>query len=198
MRVYDKKTFYVAILWTSIALVVGLFFWLNRRSSQKAKTPAPSVRLSPAVSPRRQAESSTRLVPKSALITLNDIYISSDPSMTILGSCDELAELCETVGDTYLMYTVPGELAGGDDVSASVRASVEAFVSRVSPTGFKNHRIIYTNTREGRTSVARQLQVELTIDPDADIVDQLQGKVPNIVCVLNNGDFAKIFRKFFS
>jgi len=198
---YDKKSLYVAILWTSIAVIVGLFLWWNRKnSSGQTRTVNPSIRISPAVSPRNRvgavASSSS---PNSVLITLNEIFISSDPSLSLVGTLETLAELTKAVKDTYLVYTVPAELAGGDEVAASVRERVEEiFASSKLLSDFKKHRILYTNTREGRISVARQLQVELTIDPDTDLVEQLQGKVPNVACVSDNVEFAKILRKFFS
>ena len=199
---YDKKTFYVAILWTVIGIVIGLFLWWNKRSASRPKTSAPSIRVSPAVSPRRQHEqggatSSSAQIPKSVLVTLNDIFVSSDPSMSVLGSWEMLGDLSKKVQDTYLIYTVPGELDGGDDESVRSRLE-EILMSTGKFAGFKKHRLLLTNTREGRVSVARQLQVELTIDSDADLVDLMQGKVPNVVCVPSSGDFAKIFRKFFS
>lgn len=192
----DKKTFYVAVLWTLIALAIVVVWLLNRsgRKSQKTNMASPTIRISPAVSPRNQG---SRKVPKSLVITLNEIFVSSDPSMKTMGTMDLLCQLASKVSDLYLIYTIPAELAGNDQVPESVKKCLEEIIDTAGLLGFKKHRMLFTNTREGRISVCRQLQAELTIDPEPDLVDQLQGKVPGVVCVATNSDFSQLFRKFF-
>ena len=190
----DKKSFYIAILWTVIAIVVVLYLFVSRSVRMKSvQTVPPRVRVSPAVSPRNK-----RTIPKSVLITLNEVFVSSDPSMVLLGSLDSLRELSSKVADMYLVYTIPIELAGKEDVPESVQKCLDELIENARLVGFKKHRLLFTNTREGRISVARQLQAELTMDPDADLVDQLQGKVPSVVCMATNSDFTNHFRKFFA
>lgn len=195
MRYNDKKSFHVAVLWTVIALLIGIYLWFNyrRRKSSQRPIATTSVRSPHIGSPRNKT-----LSPKSVLIGLNELFVSSDPSMTICGTVAILRDLSNKVEDMYFIYTVPAELAGADQVPPeNVRGLIGTFLESADLKKFKPHRIIFTNTREGRVSVARQLQAELTIDSDSEIVEQLQGKVPNVVLVASHGELVAIVRKFF-
>ena len=194
MNYSDKKSFYVAILWTVIAMVIVVFWILTRSSRKSQKTSPPRIRISPAVSPRNQGSSR---IPKTVVITLNEIFLSSDPSMKLMGTMDFLGQLASKVTDLYLIYTIPAELVGGDEVPESVEKCLAEIIENTKLLGFRKHRLLFTNTRDGRISVCRQLQAELTVDPEPDLVDQLQGKVPGVVCVATNSDFTQFFRKFF-
>ena len=79
--------------------------------------------------------------------------------------------------DLYLVITVDD-----DDTEAAMQALLLSH--GIMDAGLDRRKVLFTSTPLGRSSIARQLEVDLYIESDGENVKRLQGHVPNIVHVL--------------
>jgi hypothetical protein len=169
----ETKSALIAIVWGVIAVIVGIYFWSSSRSTRTTRDVQPITVNAPSVTQVSNGITSRQKI----LITLNDLVISSEPSMDIISeNVLSLSSLVAKAGMVVLMYTIPEELVGeSPDPPECVSDVVDSLVVKgaLVEQGFKPHRIIYTATREGRVSVAREIQADVTIESDESIASEL-------------------------
>jgi hypothetical protein len=184
----NNKQFAIIVLWTLIAVVIGLFLFL-RRERPKA-TPERENR-SQSVHARLSEPEPEFKTSAFTLITLNDLLISTETFELIAGNVSVVRKLAEKAerhtGGLIVLFTVPEEMAHekAENVPQYVKDTIEKRLEEAGLLGgfLKPHRIVYSQTVDGRISIGRQLQAHIFIDPDVHVVSDLTGKVPNVVCV---------------
>ncbi|KAK2197900.1 Peroxisome biogenesis protein 22 [Babesia duncani] len=94
---------------------------------------------------------------------------------------ENLAPLIQMAASTrlYLVAKVPDEDAG-----KAILAQMENL--KAFDQGLAKHRVIFCSTTEGKVAIIRQLSPGIHIETDAELAKQMQGKVPNIICVKSN------------
>nr|AND95756.1 Peroxisome biogenesis protein 22 [Prorocentrum minimum] len=143
------------LIWTAIALICALFFWLSTGQEKSDSRPR---------SGKRASRERTK------------VSISLD--RLVLGAEDEdasvavLLELCQSTE----LFTIA--TAESDEREAEVLAALEAMGA--FGAGLRRHRAMFSSTAEGRGSMVRQLQPALHLEGHSEVVGALKGKTPNV------------------
>ena len=133
-----------------------------------------------------QAEATQSSGNQFVLITINDILVTTDSLELIGKNVLTFKRLIEGGESVILLFTIPEELMGEQGaMPESVRKQIESLLDTAGlyQAGLKSHRVIFSETTEGRGSIARQIQPLVFMDPDEGVVTSLVGKVPNAVHV---------------
>lgn len=199
----SNKQFAIIVLWTVIAVIIALFLFLRReRGSKPNVTPGPSRTVSrPAIATVEQKTE------KFVLVTLNNTLISEETLELIPENVTifrKLAEACSArSAGLIVLFTVPDDMLNESEseVPENVKRTIETRLEEggIFASGLKRHRLVFTKSVEGRISVGRQVEAYLFIDSDRQVVEELTGKVPNVVC-LDSTSFKKFIatNEFFS
>lgn len=185
-----NKQFAIAVLWTVIAIIIALFLYLRRE-----RTPSPRVAVTQAEARPVSPEPLTKKIEGFVLVTLNGILISTDTMELIPGNVSSFRKLVEIATKKtwglVVLYTIPDELIDETtrDVPETISSDLKKLLDQAGlfDYGLKPHRIVFTQTTEGRISVGRQMQAHLFIDIDDHVVTELSGKVPNVVRIDSTG-----------
>lgn len=175
-----NKQFAIIVLWTVIAIVIGLFLFLRRPRKSAAAAAVVSQRpVDRPASPQKDAKEGYFLV------TLNELLFESDSMELLADNVSSIKRLCEEAGrrckGLVVIFTVPA----GMESDMSLRQTIETRLDEAGliSSGLKSHRILFTQTREGRISVGRQMEPILFLESDLHVVSELTGKIPNVVCL---------------
>lgn len=179
------------MLWTVIAILIGVYFFLRRQSKPANASPRVTA-LHP--QPSQTKKESDKFV----LVTLNETLISSDTLELIPGNVSSFRQLAEQAdkktGGLIVVFTI------GEKETDTTPSLVEKRLDEAGIMGvfLKPHRIVFTQSVEGRVSVGRQIEACTFLDPDDDVVSQLTGKVPEVCKVDPVGfkDFVKNNARF--
>lgn len=176
----SNKQFYIAVLWTVIAVVIAAVLvvsqW-NNRKPQRAPSGVQQVGSARPPSPRNRRRTPPALTVENdqfVVISLNDLLISaaSGSAEIVHSSIDVFTELVRSVKRIVLLYT-----------TTQTQAEIETLLNSAGlfNAGFPKHRLVLTSTVEGRGSVAREIQPIVFVDSDPKVVDEISGKVPSAV-----------------
>ena len=187
----DPKTTAIAILWTVIAVLIGIFVNFNRKQT-----------LSPASTPVVRSALASQPTPATVLVSLNDLLIRTDSLELIEANVRAFRNLAANASRVYLLFTIPAQLVPENNTDGQVpefvRSCVEACLETAGlfVAGIQPHRIVFTQTSVGRTSVAREMQPDLFLDSEAEVVRDLVGKVPSVSHLTSETFGAKIAQIF--
>lgn len=190
----SNKQFAIIVLWTVIAVLIGLFLFVRRERPK----PVPERENRPRADSARARQPTAEPEFKTSgfvLLTLNDLLISTDTLDLIASNVSVVRQLADKAerhtGGLIVLFTVPEELVSekANDVPQHVKDTVDKRLEEAGLLGgcLKPHRIVYSQTVDGRISIGRQVQAHIFIDPDVHVVSDLTGKVPNVVCVDASG-----------
>lgn len=176
----SNKQFYIAVLWTVIAVVIVAVLvvsrWINREP-QRAPSGVHQVGIARPPSPRNRRRTPPALTVENdqfVVISLNDLLISapSGSAEIVYSNIEIFTELVRSANRIVLLYT-----------TTQTQAEIETLLNSAGlfNAGFPKHRLVLTSTVEGRVSVAREIQPIVFVDSDAKVVDDISGKVPSAV-----------------
>jgi hypothetical protein len=176
----NSKQFYITILWTVIVCIIALVVWMA--APKKAKK-EPTVQARTVVASVPSQSSTFSLAPdRFVLLTLNDLVVSTDDGQFIGINVIAFKKLIERVKRVVVIYTVPEEQV--EETETVEKNLVEMFEGAgLFDDGLKRHRLLLTETVEGRISIARELQPAIFIDSDSKVIEEITGKVSNAVCL---------------
>jgi hypothetical protein len=188
----SNKQFAIIVLWTCIALIIGIFLFFRRNASTGPRPVASRsvsgvVQRSPNVQPAAH-ESEPKQTDKFVLVTLNDTLISTETlelipeNVSVFRKVSALAS--QRTGGLVVLFSLPDESVKPDaaDVPEDLRSLIHSRLEEAGlfSYGLKPHRVVFTQSIEGRISVGRQIEACMFIDPDSHVVSELSGKVPGV------------------
>eukprot|EP00405_Crypthecodinium_cohnii_P007415 CAMPEP_0206424934 /NCGR_PEP_ID=MMETSP0324_2-20121206/3506_1 /ASSEMBLY_ACC=CAM_ASM_000836 /TAXON_ID=2866 /ORGANISM="Crypthecodinium cohnii, Strain Seligo" /LENGTH=189 /DNA_ID=CAMNT_0053889649 /DNA_START=14 /DNA_END=580 /DNA_ORIENTATION=- len=167
----DKKTA-PYVIWTLVAVVCALFFWLTRGSDEKSEEQG-SAASNRNGSAKTGSSSAPRSKNRSKVTVALDGTLLSAPTQELQeAAIAPLLTLCETSE----LFTIA--LAQTDADEDRVRSVLES--CGVYSKGLRHHRVMFSSTPEGRASMVRQLQPALHIESDVNVATALSGKIPSL------------------
>eukprot|EP00928_Gymnodinium_smaydae_P035629 TRINITY_DN25044_c0_g1_i1.p1 TRINITY_DN25044_c0_g1~~TRINITY_DN25044_c0_g1_i1.p1 ORF type:complete len:237 (+),score=40.39 TRINITY_DN25044_c0_g1_i1:79-711(+) len=172
----DKRTAPYAI-WTAVALVCALYFWLSRDRSRKSDDASEAGSSGSSSSADARGRGGGRSKRKVCLALDGTLLKAAG------GSGAGAVEVIDAAVAPFL------ELCASCEVFAVALATEDARESAVTETlealgafdaGFRRHRLMFSSTVEGRASMVRHLQPSLHLEADDSVRASLEGKVPEL------------------
>lgn len=190
-RMKGNKQIAIVVLWTVIAVLIGIFLFFRREKKSVTQTGRPVVTPGTSRAVSMSSAPVKRETDKFVLVTLNDTLVASDTMELIphnVSAFRKMADACGAkTGGLIVMFSVPEGVIGESETNApdTVKSTIEKRLDEagIFACGLKNHRIVYTKSIEGRISVGRQIEAHIFLDSDRHVVDELTGKVPHVVHV---------------
>jgi len=162
---YVNKRTAPYVIWTAVLLACALFFWLSR-ATQKQENDQHDNRRKGGAHRHRPIVS----------ICLDGILLHISQQGT---ACSIIASSVATFLDLCAMAEVYTLACAADETRETevqhALKSIGAF-----DAGLKPHRVMFSSTTAGRTSMVRQLQPSLHLESLETVGETLQGKVPEV------------------
>mmetsp|Transcript_41072 Transcript_41072/g.108502 ORF Transcript_41072/g.108502 Transcript_41072/m.108502 type:complete len:193 (-) Transcript_41072:65-643(-) len=151
------------IIWTVVALVCAIFFWLSRSGEQSSS--ADSARSSAS-----GRGSGKRRRPCVSLCLDGTLLDSS--GVAVAEAVGPFLELC-AAAELFVVGLATTD-AREEEVKTALE-SVGAFNA-----GLQRHRVMFSSTLEGRGSMVRQLQPALHLETEQSVASALTGKISEV------------------
>eukprot|EP00933_Yihiella_yeosuensis_P008815 TRINITY_DN11447_c5_g1_i1.p1 TRINITY_DN11447_c5_g1~~TRINITY_DN11447_c5_g1_i1.p1 ORF type:complete len:214 (+),score=28.48 TRINITY_DN11447_c5_g1_i1:72-644(+) len=150
------------MIWTVIALVCALYFWLSSRPDKSQSGSGSS-----SSSSKSRQNGKRRSVSLALDGTL--IGVSADAKDSAVSVFLELCKSCEVF---------PIALVENDKAESEVIANLESMGAFAA--GLRRHRLMFCSTAAGRGSMVRQLQPDLHLEATPTVAETLSGKVKEV------------------
>eukprot|EP00930_Biecheleria_cincta_P040054 TRINITY_DN27478_c0_g1_i1.p1 TRINITY_DN27478_c0_g1~~TRINITY_DN27478_c0_g1_i1.p1 ORF type:complete len:200 (+),score=38.10 TRINITY_DN27478_c0_g1_i1:135-734(+) len=159
------------IIWTVIAIVFALFFWLSSRTSGAPASGLASSGGRDASTAGAGSGAATARKRRTVSISLDGLLLGVTGS-----AADAAAAVFLHLCSSYEVFAIA--LAQEDATEGEVMQVLESMGA--FDAGLRRHRVMFCSTSEGRSSMVRQLQPHVHLEAAASVAQALQGKVPDV------------------